>query len=138
MYGRRIIPLFSAGLLLAASCVAQAQSYSGTVIDSDCEVISTTTSAAGAVGGSVVGGAVGSVVGDALFGRSGRIIGGFLGSGGGAVAGERALSQKTYRCVITVEVSSVGKVYVETLGAVRNIGQSIILVKTTDGRWISK
>lgn len=138
MYGKRIIPLFSAGLLLAVAVSAQAQQYSGTVVDSDCEVISTTTSAAGAIGGSAVGGVAGAVIGDALFGRTGRALGGLIGSGGGVVAGERALSQKTYRCVVTAEVPSIGKVYVETLGAVRNIGQSIILVKTTDGRWISK
>lgn len=138
MYGRRIAVLCGAGLLMALAASAQAQQYSGTIIDSDCEVVSTTTSAAGAVGGSVIGGVAGAAIGDALFGRTGRALGSLIGSGGGAVVGERALSQKTYRCVVTAEIPSVGKVYVETLGAVRNIGQYIILVKTTDGRWISK
>lgn len=140
MYGKRVAVIcFSAGLLLAASVQqVHAQQYSGTIVDSDCEVISTTTSAAGAIGGSAVGAVAGSVIGDALFGRSGRLIGGFIGSGGGAVVGERALAQKTYRCVVTADVPTVGKIYVETVGVVRNIGQSIVVVKTTNGQYIAK
>ena len=139
MYAKRYSSVLGVAVsLFALAAAANAQQYSGVITDSECSVVSETKSTAGAIGGSVVGGAVGAVVGDALFGRSGRILGGLLGSGGGAYAGENIGASKQYRCVVTVEVNTVGRIYAETFGAVRNIGQTIVLVKTTDGRWISK
>ena len=124
-----------AGVLLSLAASANAQTYTGVITDSQCEVVSASGSAAGAIGGSAVGGAVGSVIGDALFGKSGRALGGLLGAGGGALVGEEALAKKSYRCTIEAEVASVGKLFLETTGKPRNIGQTVVIVRLSDGSY---
>lgn len=139
MYAPRSLVMLGLAIAFSiASTDAQAQQYTGTITDSECTVVASSKSPAGAVGGSIVGGVAGAVIGDALFGRSGRALGSLIGSGGGAVVGENLGASKQYRCVVTVEVNTVGRIYTETYGPARNIGQTIVLVKTTDGRWISK
>lgn len=123
-----------AASVLALAFNVNAQQAAGQVVSSDCQPVAKSTSAAGAIGGSAVGGVVGGWVGEALFGRAGRSIGAGLGGIGGAFAGEGLATTTTYECLLAVDTAD-GKVWAKSVGRLYNPGQAVIIVKLSDGSY---
>lgn len=128
-------------VLALASCVAQpafaqdANVRTGIILESTCEMVAQSES----VAGGAVGGAVGSVAGGLLaglvFGRDYVNAGAALGGVGGTVVGANSNASRTYKCLVKARTNT-GDVYVETTGRIRNVGQSIVLVKDGNGNWL--
>ena len=128
-------------VLALASCVAhpvcaQESVRTGIILESTCEMVAKSESVAGAG----VGGAVGSVAGGLLtglvFGRDYVNAGAALGGVAGTVVGANSNASRTYKCLVKAQLSDRTNVYVETTGRIRNVGQSIILVKDGNGNWL--
>lgn len=125
--------------LALASCAAQpafAQEFTAPIISSECQQIAKSGSAAGAAVGGAAGAVAGNILGEALFGRSGRKLGTFLGGVGGAVAGENVAASRTYSCLLVVKNPEGRHVYVESVGAIRNPGQTVRVYPAGNGSYI--
>lgn len=131
-------------LLAMAACAAQpvcAQETSNAVVrtaiitESSCELVAQSESVAGGAVGGGIGAAAGGILTGLVFGRDYAPIGSFVGGLTGTAVGANAGSSRTYSCLVKARTTD-GDIYVETTGRLRNVGQSLILVKAQDGTWL--
>ena len=123
-------------LLVAALSVgvAQAQTTTGVVLQSECSHVARNGSAGGAVVGTALGAAIGEGVASWLgFGGAGKAIGTALGGVGGAAAGESVAATYTYECLLGVQHE--GKIINTKVVSKKqySVGQSVVVTAKSDG-----
>ncbi len=115
------------------------QQFTGLVQSSDCILVSSSGSTAGAMIGGGVGTAAGAAIGGALFGKTGRLLGGLAGGAGGAIAGEKVGSNDTYAYLVQVKSPS-GEILNSKVTTTSRIvqGESVKVVKAGNEVLVSK
>jgi len=104
---------------------AYASNFSSVVTQADCKEIARSGSITGATVGGAVGAGLGAVAGRALFGKKGGLVGGLVGAGVGGYQGEKMMADVTYSCVVQFTNMQGQKVFAESLGERKQVGQTI-------------
>lgn len=122
---------FALTAALATSALAQ-ESHQAQVTQVNCVQVGQNTSMTGAVVGGTLGTAGGAIVGS-LFGKKGKFLGAVAGGLGGAAIG--ANGSKIYNCSILADTGKEQVMVSKQSEELVEVGQSVTVIKLDNGQW---